>query len=70
VEPALGRKFTAEDDQPSANATVVLSWGLWKRRFGGETSILGQAIRLDAKTYTVIGIMPAWFAYPEQSAQL
>jgi predicted permease len=70
VEPALGRKFTAEDDQPSATATVVLSWGLWKRRFGGETSILGQAIRLDAKAYTVIGIMPAWFAYPEQSAQL
>jgi len=70
VEPAVGRKFTAEDDLPSANATVVLSWGLWKRRFGGEASILGQAIRLDAKAYTVIGIMPAWFAYPEQSAQL
>jgi len=70
VEPALGRKFTTEDDQPSANSTVILSWGLWKRRFGGETSILGQAIRLDAKAYTVIGIMPAWFAYPEQSAQL
>jgi predicted permease len=70
VEPAFGRKFTAEDDQPSANATVVLSWGLWKRRFGGETSILGQAIRLDAKAYTVIAIMPAWFAYPEHSAQL
>jgi predicted permease len=70
VEPALGRKFTAEDDQPSANATVVLSWGLWKRRFGGANSILGQAIRLDAKAYTVIGIMPAWFAYPEQGSQL
>ncbi|HET8964676.1 MAG TPA: ABC transporter permease [Candidatus Acidoferrum sp.] len=70
VEPAFGRKFTAEDDQPSANATVVLSWGLWKRRFGGETSILGQTIRLDAKAYTVIGIMPAWFAYPEHSTQL
>jgi predicted permease len=70
VEPAFGRKFTAADDQPSANATVVLSWGLWKRRFGGETSILGQTIRLDAKAYTVIGIMPAWFAYPEHSTQL
>jgi predicted permease len=70
VEPAFGRKFTAADDQPSANAAVVLSWGLWKRRFGGETSILGQTIRLDAKAYTVIGIMPAWFAYPEHSTQL
>jgi predicted permease len=70
VEPALGRGFTAADDQSSANATVVLSWGLWKRRFGGDPSILNQMIRLDAKSYTVIGVMPPWFAYPEQSVQM
>jgi predicted permease len=70
VEPALGRGFTAEDDQPSASATVVLSWGLWKRRFGGDPSIFDKVIRLDAKTYKVIGVMPPWFAYPEQSVQL
>ena len=70
VEPALGRAFNAADDRPSANATVVLSWGLWKRRFGGDPSILRQTIRLNAKTYKVIGIMPTWFAYPEQSVQL
>jgi len=70
VEPALGRNFTAIDDQTSANATVVLSWSLWKRRFGGDPSILNQTIRLDAKPYTVIGIMPSWFAYPEQAVQL
>src|SRR5260370_2078425 len=70
VEPALGRSFTAAEDQPSANATVILSWGLWKRRFGGDLSILNQTMRLNAKTYTVIGIMPSWFAYPEQSVQL
>jgi putative ABC transport system permease protein len=70
VEPALGRGFAAQDDAPSAGATVILSWGLWKRRFGGDPAILGQSIRLDAKPYTVIGIMPAWFAYPDQSAQL
>src|SRR5215471_17359469 len=57
VRPALGRVFTTQDDQPSANGTVVLSWGLWKRRFAGETSILGQTIRLDAKPYVVIGVM-------------
>jgi predicted permease len=67
AEPALGRAFTASDDQPSANATVVLSWGFWKRRFAGDPAILNQTIRLNAKPYTVIGIMPAWFAYPEQS---
>jgi predicted permease len=70
VEPALGRSFTAADDQPSANATVILSWGLWKRRFGGDPAILNQIIHLDGKPYTVIGIMPSWFAYPEQSVQL
>jgi len=70
VEPALGRGFTADDDQHSANATVVLSWGLWKRRFGGDPAILNQTILLDAKPYTVIGVMPAWFAWPDQSRQL
>jgi predicted permease len=70
VEPALGRGFTAADDQPSATATAILSWGLWKRRFGGDPAILNQTIHLDGKPYTVIGIMPAWFAYPEQSVQL
>ncbi len=70
AQPALGRNFTAADDQPSANATVVLSWALWKRRFGGDTALLNQTIHLDAKSYTVIGIMPSWFAYPEQSVQL
>jgi predicted permease len=70
VEPALGRQFTAADDQLSANATVVLSWGLWQRRFGGDPSILNQTILLDAKPYVVIGIMPSWFAYPDISTQL
>jgi putative ABC transport system permease protein len=70
VEPAVGRGFTEGEDKLSANGTVVLSWGLWKRRFGGDPSILNQTIRLNAKAYTVIGIMPSWFAYPEQSVQL
>ena len=70
VEPAFGRGFTAADDKPSANATTILSWGLWKRRFGGDPSILNQTIRVNARPYTVIGIMPSWFAYPEQGVQL
>jgi predicted permease len=70
VQPALGRSFADSDDQPSANATVILSWGLWKRRFGGDPAILNQSIHLDTKPYTVIGVMPAWFAYPESSVQM
>ncbi len=70
IEPVLGRSFTAADDQLSANATAVLSWGLWKRRFGSDPSILNQTIHLDAKPYTVIGVMPQWFTYPDQTIQL
>ena len=70
VPAAYGRTFDVSDDRPQAEATVVLSWGLWKRRFGGETSILGTQILVDGAPHTVIGIMPAWFAYPDAQTQL
>jgi putative ABC transport system permease protein len=70
VRPALGRGFTAADDNLASNSTAVLSWSLWKRRFGGDSSILNRTIYLDAKPYTVIGVMPAWFEFPEPSTQI
>ncbi|HVU47999.1 MAG TPA: ABC transporter permease [Terracidiphilus sp.] len=70
VRPALGRDFTAADDNLSANGTVILSWSLWKRRFGGDPGIVNRTIYLEAKPYTVIGVMPAWFAFPESTTQL
>jgi predicted permease len=70
VQPPLGRDFTQADDSPGANGTVLLSWGLWKRRFGGDPAILNQTIDLDAQPYTVIGVMPAWFDFPDPSTQL
>jgi len=70
VQPALGRDFTQADDNPGANGTVLLSWGLWKRRFGGDPAILNRTIFLDAQPYTVIGVMPAWFDFPDSSTQL
>jgi predicted permease len=70
VHPALGRDFTQSDDSGAANGTVLLSWGLWKRRFGGDPAILNQTIHLDAQPYTVIGVMPAWFDFPDPSTQL
>ncbi len=70
VKPALGRFFNADDDQPAANSAVVLSWGLWKRRYGGDSKILGQTLRLDAKPYTVIGILPASSDFPDATVQL
>ncbi len=70
VQPALGRDFTKADDSLGATGTVLLSWGLWKRRFAGDPAILNRTISLDAQPYTVIGVMPAWFDFPDQSTQL
>ena len=70
VRPALGRDFMQDDDSPAANGTVLLSWGLWKRRFGGNPATLGETIELDSQPYTVIGVMPAWFDFPDASTQL
>ena len=70
VQAALGRDFVQADDRPGVNATVLLSWGLWKRRFGGDPAILNHVIYIDAQPYTVIGIMPAWFNFPDPATQL
>jgi putative ABC transport system permease protein len=70
VQPAYGRLFADSDDRPGAPETALLTWGLWKRRYGGDSSILGRTILLDAKPFTVIGILPAWFTYPNPRTQL
>ena len=70
VHPAYGRVIVASEDTPNANAVVVLSWSLWKRRFGGDRSIIGKDIVLDDRPWTVIGIMPAWFSYPDPETQV
>ena len=70
VQPALGRNFTADEDQPSANRTVLLSWGLWKRRYGGNPAIVNQTVYLNSLPYTVVGVMPEWLAYPNAQTQL
>src|SRR4029079_18768570 len=67
VNALHGRVFTNEEDKPGGTPVVVLNYGLWQRRFGGQTSILNQAITLNGKSYTVIGIMPQSFAYPSRA---
>src|ERR1041384_5050041 len=66
ANPAMGRVFTNEEDKPGGPPFVVLSNGLWQRRFGGQASILNQPIQLNGKSYTVIGIMPRDYAYPSR----
>src|SRR5262249_34337931 len=63
VAPALGRVFSAEDDQPGAARTVVLGFGLWQARFAGEARVLGRTVLLDDAPAVVIGVMPAGFHF-------
>jgi putative ABC transport system permease protein len=70
VKPAQGRAFLDEEDQPGRNNVVILSQGLWNRRFGGDTNIVGQAITLNATSYTVIGVMPSGFSIPDRDTDL
>ena len=65
VRPALGRAFTREDDQPGRNL-VILSNGLWRRKFGSNPSIIGESVTLDRQSYTVVGVMPASFNFPHR----
>jgi putative ABC transport system permease protein len=67
VQPALGRLFTAEEDQPQAAQTTMLTYGLWQRRFGGRPDIVGQSITLGGQSVAVIGVLPASFAFPPWS---
>jgi putative ABC transport system permease protein len=69
VEAARGRVFSSEEDQPGHNRVVVLTDGLWKRRFGSDPGLVGNAIRLNGENYTVIGIMPADFQFGRETGQ-
>lgn len=68
VHPALGRGFTRQEDTGAA-PVALLSYGLWQRRFGGNPGIVGQAIQLDEKSYTVVGVMPRGLAFPPRGLE-
>ncbi len=58
ILPALGRNFTASDDEPGANPTVILSHGLWQELFAGAADVVGQEMTLNELSHTIIGVMP------------
>ncbi|HEV2915208.1 MAG TPA: ABC transporter permease [Pyrinomonadaceae bacterium] len=70
VKPARGRSFLAEEDQPGHETVAILSHALWQRRFGADEKIIGQAITMNATSYTVIGIMPPTFQFPDRETEL
>jgi predicted permease len=67
MAPMLGRTFTAEEDQPGHALVVVLSHRLWESRFAGNPGIVGNTIHLGGLPYTVIGVMPANFTFPNMA---
>jgi predicted permease len=69
-QPALGRYFNAEEDRETAPATAVLSYGLWQSKFARDPAVLGRKILLDSEPYTVIGVMPEGFYFPDRDTQL
>ncbi|HZI08833.1 MAG TPA: ABC transporter permease [Myxococcus sp.] len=65
VRPALGRGFLPEEDVPGGASAVVISHGLWQRRFGGAQDVIGRSLTLNDQPYTVVGVAPPEFRYPE-----
>jgi putative ABC transport system permease protein len=66
VNAGWGRVFNNDEDKPGGTPVVVLSYPLWQRRFGGQTSILNQSLTLNGRSYTVIGVMPQGFQHPNR----
>src|SRR5215475_2606662 len=69
VRPLLGRTFT-DDEAQRGDDLVVLSYGFWQQRFAGDSAVLGRALKIDNRSATVIGVMPASFQFPDKNAQL
>ena len=69
VQPATGRPFTEENEVDGRHRVAVLGDGLWRRRFGGDPSLVGRTIPLEGVAYEVVGIMPAGFQYPMDAAR-
>ena len=62
VQPLRGRTFLSDEDKPEGARVVILSYGLWRRRFGGDETLIGRSIDISGKSYTVVGVMPSSFS--------
>jgi putative ABC transport system permease protein len=67
VTPFLGRSFTRDDDSPDSADTVILTYGYWTRKFGGDPSVIGRTIEVDGKLHTIIGVEPERFRFLDQT---
>jgi len=65
VSPQLGRVFRADEDRPGHELEAVLSDQVWRERFGGDATIVGRTVNLNGSAYTIVGVMPPGFAFPQ-----
>ena len=70
VQPALGRLFREEEDQPGTARVAILSDGFWHRAFGGDPAILGRNFFLNEEKYDIVGVMPPGFRFPDSANEL
>ncbi len=70
VEPMLGRTFQPGEDKQGAERVVVLTYGMWQRRFGADTSIIGQSLIINGDNHTVVGVLPSSFQFALRNADL
>jgi predicted permease len=63
VQPFLGRNFVPQEEELGRSRVVILSYGLWKRRYGGDRALVGKTVRIDAEDFTVVGVMPEGFRW-------
>ena len=66
VQPLIGRALRPEENEGGRDQVMLLSHGLWQRRYGGDPGIVGQTITANGKPYTVVGVMPAAFEFPQK----
>jgi hypothetical protein len=67
--PAMGRLFAAGDELAGRPPIAILSYGLWQQQFGGRRDIIGQTVRFDGTTYTIVGVMPQAFVFPDRQTR-
>ena len=67
VTPQIGRLFALADDQPDSPDTVILTYGYWRSKFGGDRSVLGRAIDVDGKPRAIIGVLPQRFSFLDKT---
>jgi putative ABC transport system permease protein len=65
TKPVVGRTFSDDEDRPGHENVALISESLWKKKFGGDPNVIGQPITLNASTFTLIGVVPSKFAYPD-----